>query len=181
MIISFRNINLSEIGVSDLESLRKLRNENRELLINNTEIDENNQKAWFHALDKEKNTYYTIKKDKVLLGFIFVKNLDENEMSFETGVLILNEFKGSSAVAIAAMILSFYYFFIKKYNLALANIHKDNHQALEFNKSLKFEVLGLDGDFYKLRCSNNEYLSLLDKLSLTNKFKREIKIILDEA
>ena len=178
MTISYRNITLSEIELEDIELLRNLRNENRDSLLNQTRIDKDEQLLWFKALDKEKNVFFKIMRKEVLVGFIFVKNIDAIQNSFETGVLILEEFKGSSAVSFSAIMLSFYFFYYKNFDYAFAYIHKENQDAIAFNKSLRFEILEQVEDFYKLCCSKEAYLSLLEKYHLTNKLKNEIKLVL---
>lgn len=179
MTISFRNITLKELVIDDLEFLRQLRNQNRAVLVDKVEIDKDNQGLWFAKLDKTENNYFKISHGEDLVGFIFAKNIDSALGSFETGVFVSNEFKGSAAVSLAALVLSFYYFNKLNFKRALAYVHMENHEALTFNKSLEFKMLSQAGDFYKLELLKESYVSFLTKYRLKEKFERELLIVLN--
>lgn len=176
-MLTFKNICLINLSINDIDSLRLLRNEYKNFLINKEEIDFESQKEWYNNINTKENIYFKILKNNEHVGFIFVKNINFNDKSFETGLFISKKFKKHSSIGIASLMLSYYFFVIKDFKKAIAFVHKNNDEAIAFNSGLMFEKIKLIDDFYEFHCKKESFLSFLEKLKLTESFRNNLKFL----
>lgn len=177
MIIAYRQLILQSIKEVDLENLRLARNSYRHFLIESEEIHAGGQKEWFTSFDRDKNSYYVIRSSEQTVGFIFVKNIARDKSSFETGVLAMPEFIGTSLLSLAALMLSHYMFYHQDFTQAIAWIHKDNQAAMAFSKSLGFRITKEYDNFNEFRSTKQDYTALMKQLKLFENMTAQLRVL----
>jgi len=99
------------------------------------------QKAWFRSVSNLNNLYFVIIYHGEKIGVINVKNIDWKNRNLESGIFIPDEKYWSTFVpSIASIILTDLFFRIFPWDHYHAHILKTNHRAIQYNKSLGYEL-----------------------------------------
>jgi len=177
MILQFLDLRLESIKKKDLEFLRILRNNNRKVLKDTREISFEEQINWFNNLDLQKRKYLLISRGGKKVGFIYAKIIKLGE-SLETGILIAEEYKSSSSVVLAALMMSYHFLINLKFDKLQALVHKENKEALLFNSQLGFIEASREKQFVFLQMDLENFkrknAKLLEKLDLEKNLRVQV-------
>jgi RimJ/RimL family protein N-acetyltransferase len=165
MKTSFRDISLSKLNHYELEDLRLLRNKYSHFLVYNQKITKESQISWFNNINSQE-IYCSVYKGSDLAGFVFAKGLDKINKSFETGILFHEKYQNTSLPPISCIMLSNIMFNVLQYSLAIAIVHKNNIEAINFNLKFGFEVVSNNKDFVFLNIKKNDFSSTKNKFIL---------------
>lgn len=170
MVINFLDIKLEEIAIEDIEQLRELRNKYKSLLLNKEYITKESQVIWFNNLNRDNSLYYKIVFEENICGFIFLKNIDKIEKSAETGILIKDNYLGTSYPYKAAMALSYYFFEHMKFEKMISIVKNDNEKAILFDSNLGYHKVEEFSGFSKYVCNREDFYTLPKNLKILKKY-----------
>ncbi|MBN2680967.1 MAG: GNAT family N-acetyltransferase [Bacteroidales bacterium] len=130
------------------------------------------QKDWFKSVNNIYNSYYVIEYERKLIGLINEKNIDFEKKTAEAGLLIgEKEYLNSPAPLLASLCLLEVGFNIAGGEKCFIKVHKDNKNAIEYNKSMGF-VLHSENK----TTGFNKYV--LDRQNYKQKAEKVIKAVL---
>jgi UDP-4-amino-4,6-dideoxy-N-acetyl-beta-L-altrosamine N-acetyltransferase len=176
MIIRGYGIELIRLKEDDIELVREKRNspEIQSAMEFRDHITSEMQKEWFHTIDNIHNHYYVIVSKGVKCGLINGSKIDwEKGLTMSGGIFIWNESALDEFTAVSASILLTRTSTLMGLHSTYAKILKTNTLAINYNKSLGYELLpGEEENFnqsYILTQSNFEkrtkrIRSFLDKI-----------------
>lgn len=170
MVINFLDIVLEEITIEDIEQLRELRNKYKSLLLNKEYITKESQLIWFSNLNHNNSLYYKIVFEGNICGFIFLKNIDKIEKSAETGILIKDEYLGTSYPYKAAMALSYYFFEHMKFEKMISIVKNDNEKAILFDSNLGYHKIDEFSGFSIYVCFFGDFYKISKNLNILRKY-----------
>lgn len=144
---------LEQLQQQDLEMVRRWRNADhvRHNMQYRDIISAQMQAQWFSRLDKKKNLYFIILKNKTKLGVVNLKDILFEKLEAEAGIFIGETEFLNSIVPVAATVLIMEYAFetlgLKKLK---AKIGATNHKAIRFNQDIGYtkNPLQRDAEFY---------------------------------
>ena len=161
MIIRHDQLSLQTITISDVELLRKWRNDKKvnKYLLNNDFITSENQLKWFQSLDPSTSIYFLIKENTIPIGLVYANNINKVGLSFE-GSIFIGEiaYYNSFAPIKAAILLSFFFFEYLHFNSAYSIVHEQNKSALELDARFGYKEIGRSNEFIKSKCMKEDYL-----------------------
>lgn len=142
MLIEGFGIKLHPLSNQYLDILRCWRNSDfvQAFMQQKVSITLEMQIEWFSSLDKEKNHYFIIEYEDVLVGCCNIKNIDDLGVG-EGGVFLCAEEFLNGMVASKAVFLMYDWAF--KNNIicsAKSEILLENKRAIRFNKMLGFSI-----------------------------------------
>ncbi len=140
MILLYKDLRLRSIQRSDLELLRKWRNDEKikQHMFFQDYITPEMQKIWFQNL-KEKELYFIIEYRNEEQGLVHLKQLDYIERTAEVGLFIYNEkYWGTVLPVYASFTILRYAFENINLNSLIAKVKEYNTTAKNYNKSLGF-------------------------------------------
>ena len=117
MKIEINDLILRKLEISDIELVRKFRNEKRisKHLIHQSYISKSKQMNWFKSIDWKISYYWMIVFDNKERGIIYINNYNSDKSSIETNIFIFQEEdKGNPEFIRSLWIISFLCF--KKFN-----------------------------------------------------------------
>ncbi|MCU8088320.1 GNAT family N-acetyltransferase [Shewanella sp. SM21] len=142
MLIQGFGIKLHALSHHHLDILRDWRNSDfvQAFMQQRVAITPESQQEWFKTLDKEKNHYFIIESNGVLVGCCNIKNIDEDGVG-EGGVfLCAAEFLNGMLASKAVFLMYDWAFKNKLIRSAKSEILLDNKRAIRFNKMLGFSI-----------------------------------------
>ena len=143
MRISKYGVSLIRLTEEDLELVRRWRNDDEIKKYMNFQeyITPEMHKKWFESIDNPENFYYIIvyKGDKI--GMVNDKNIDWKKKTAEGGLFIWDKRYVNSIVPmkISFLLLEIAYIMLG-WNKTYIKVRKDNHRAVEYNKTLGYEI-----------------------------------------
>jgi RimJ/RimL family protein N-acetyltransferase len=144
MIIKGFGISLHRLQHEDIELVRQKRNapnvsafmEYRE------EITPEMQEKWFQSINNEKNNYFIIDYRGERIGLIYAAEIDWQKMvTGNSGIFIWEEEFRKTSIPLAAALLLTETSFIFGFQQTFIKVLRNNFTAIEFNKSLGYELL----------------------------------------
>ena len=99
------------------------------------------QKEWFKSISNLSNFYFVIIYKDEKIGVINGKNIDWKNKTLESGILIPDEkWRNTFVPSIVSIMLTEMFFKIFGWDYCSAHILKTNLQAIQYNKSLGYEL-----------------------------------------
>ena len=174
MELHFLYYSIKKIQHSDLELLRKWRNEDvLEFMINKEYISTEMQLKWFESIDNIYNFFFIIMKGNEQIGLIDVKNIDWLSGNADTGIFIANPTYRESEVPIAATVLSAVFISkILKLKTIHGIVHSENKRAINFNLSTGFKITSEHDNLVEMSIENIE-----QSLTIINKLKNKLIVL----
>ena len=178
MIIKTNHFEFEKVNWKNLEELRLLRNTPviQNYLVNNGEVSEEQQIAWFKKEDTINNHYFIAKQNNSVIGYCLLRHIDYEVGLAEPGTFIATEDLFDSSMA-ALFMISFmdicrFLFGIKKFH---GNVLATNNRALT-----NYEWFGADKEINK---DKNE-ITLTETESQpyeqsTNKIRKALRTLYD--
>ncbi|MEO0038058.1 MAG: hypothetical protein RIQ59_1269 [Bacteroidota bacterium] len=141
MILNNYNITLETLSEDKLEILRLWRNNEyvSKYMEFKEEISKEQQINWFTNINQEKEHYFIISKDNVLIGLIHINKINTEERNGEVGLFIGNKNFTGTGITIGAS-LNLLDFAFEKLQLkeVFAKINNANNNAIKYNSFLGF-------------------------------------------
>lgn len=162
MIISQGNVVMRTIVAGDLELLRIWRNaENvNRYLKTRKPISPEEQNLWFESLNYNTSIFFMLLIANTPIGLIYAHNIDSGESSFEGSIFIGDDkFKNTIFPVQAAIMLTLTFFNEWHFKYAYSTVHKENLNALDFDRKLGYEEIDSNNAFIKSKCSKDVFLS----------------------
>ncbi|HLU86690.1 MAG TPA: GNAT family N-acetyltransferase [Taishania sp.] len=153
-------LELKPLSLETLELVRNWRND--ELVLQFMQfkhyISQEEQLNWFRTLNDA--YYFVIYEHETPLGLINIKKIDYEEFSGEAGLFIGNKtFKGTGVALGASVLLLDFAFDRLELRTVGATMHKQNKDAILYNKLLGFEYSkSVDDQFEFWSMSKEKYL-----------------------
>jgi len=170
----------------DIEKLRQWRNSEdiRNKMIYKKYITPEMQKEWFRTIEKSyHHSYYIINVKNKDIGLFNQKNFNIQGKITESGLFIVDpEYKTSYIPVIASLTMIQSSFFAMGETESFVRTIKTNHEALNYNYSLGYEIFKEEKDFYILRMTPESFLRKTKKLrkAIRNLYgKSYLEIILE--
>jgi RimJ/RimL family protein N-acetyltransferase len=141
MKITGLSLTLESLDKARLEMLRQWRNDAdvSRHLIRKTTISQTEQINWFNSIDPETNLYLIIVVSGQSVGLIALKDIDWENSSAETSILIGgNKAKAKPWPVLAAILLSEFGFKVLGLNRIVSHVFSQNGPAIKLNKTLGF-------------------------------------------
>ncbi len=142
MILTFKDVVLKRLELSDIEMLRNWRNdpEISERMFYNEFISESMQLKWFQSL-KSTDFYFIINYKNKAIGLINLSNENAALKEAESGLFIAEKKYWGGPVSIyASLALLRFAFEERNLNQVLAKVRKDNVVAIKYNEQLGFKL-----------------------------------------
>jgi len=136
-------ITLTLLTEQDLELVRNWRNSPQ--VVRNYEYREyittEMQSEWYKSIQNDGNIYLVVGYRMKKIGVINAKNIDWEKREFESGIFIPDPtYMNSYIPAILSVMMTDLFFKIFEWERIYAHILKTNPQAIQFNKSLGYEL-----------------------------------------
>jgi RimJ/RimL family protein N-acetyltransferase len=168
MIINKYNIKLTRLTIDDLELVRNMRNSEdiKRRMIFQKEITKEQQIDWFKNIDNFNNVYFLINTKGKKIGVINGKNADFVNKTSEGGIFIWDKnYLNSIIPSLCAIIMHDYNFHICEFNSTYVKVLKDNKTAINFNKSIGYEIIDENphGNFYLCELTRDKYIDQIEK------------------
>jgi RimJ/RimL family protein N-acetyltransferase len=136
-------VTIIRLKEEDIELVRQWRNSPQivERMEYREYISQEMQSAWFKSISNLKNLYFVIVYQGDKIGLINVKDIDWESRHLESGIFIPDEkFWGTFVPSIVSIMLTQMFFRIFGWDHFYAHILKDNFRAIQYNKSLGYEL-----------------------------------------
>lgn len=137
-------IKLIRLRKEHLELVRKWRNDAKvsQYMEYKEYITSEMQLNWFKSIDNIYNSYYIIEYKGEYIGLVNDKNINFEERSSEAGLFIWEKkYLNTYAPVLASLCMIEVGFHILQGEKSYIKVHKDNSNALAFNKKLGFEII----------------------------------------
>lgn len=137
-------ITLIRLKEEHLEIVRKWRNDQElnRFMDYRDYITSEMQKNWFQTINNINNSYYIIEYQDKYIGLINEKNIDFGNRTAEAGLLIgERECLNTPAPLLASLALLEVGFNILNGEKCFIKVHKNNRNAIEYNRSMGFVLL----------------------------------------
>ena len=182
MKIEINDLILRKLEISDIELVRKFRNEKRisKHLIHQSYISKSKQMNWFKSIDWKISYYWMIVFDNKERGIIYINNYNSDKASIETNIFIFQEEdKGNPEFIRSLWIISFLCF--KKFNFKIlqSKIQVENFPALEIDKFFGFKEVNNNKELIFLECSKNDFTKNSKKI-INLFFNKMSNVIIEE-
>lgn len=170
MIVRQYGVTYHRVREEHLELLRYWRNQ--EFIRNTMQfrdyITPAMQQKWFAKINNIYNYYFIIEADGKKIGLINCKDTEPDTRLAEGGIFIWEKaYWGTPVPALASLtILQAVFEIFQSGNASLATVACNNTQALRFNLTMGYEIIGKtpDGSCYKLMLTKERYLVHCKKL-----------------
>lgn len=166
-------VTIIRLREEDIELVRQWRNSPQvtERMEYREYITPEMQKTWFTSVSNLNNFYFVIQYQGEKIGVINVKDIDWNIRHLEAGIFIPDEkYWGTFVPSIVSIMLTQMFFRIFGWDHYYAHILKNNHRAIQYNKSLGYELC--EGQEEK-----ENQLYILNKETFEAKSKKLIKAL----
>jgi UDP-4-amino-4,6-dideoxy-N-acetyl-beta-L-altrosamine N-acetyltransferase len=169
MRISKYGVSLIRLTEEDLELVRHWRNadEIKKYMNFQEYITPEMQKKWFDSINNPENFYYIIEYKGDKIGLINDKNINWKEKTAEGGLFIWDKRYVNSVVPImiSFLVLEIAYFLLG-WNKTYIKVRKDNLRAIEYNKTLGYQVMSetVDEGFISMMLDKKNFCEKADKL-----------------
>lgn len=159
-------IQLAPLTEDDLELVRTWRNRDtiRSVMEYSDIISPEAQRIWFNKLDKATNAYFIIVYEGEKIGLTHLKDVHQD--GAEAGLFIADDrYLGTGVAYLASFALLAYAFEQLKLKCVTAKVNRLNEIALNYNRTLGFEVCDQAGESFVLMCvTPNEHLAAKARL-----------------
>lgn len=157
----FERIRLKPLEKEDIESLRLLRNQEKEYFATHQEITKENQEAWFESyLKKEDDIMFKIvKKDnpQEFIGAIALYDIDWKNKTSECGRTVVDKKKapekGIGMEATKAVCL--FGFEVLKLERIIGEVLKSNERIIKVDQRAGFYIIGEQEDMYNIEMTRD--------------------------
>jgi UDP-4-amino-4,6-dideoxy-N-acetyl-beta-L-altrosamine N-acetyltransferase len=142
MTISFFDIELHRLTVSDIEMVRQWRNDTKiaSHMFYRDHITAAMQKQWFDNLHPDKDFYFLIYFSGKPIGLIHLNKIDAATKTAESGLFIYDESCWGTHIPVQASLALLQFAFEEKgLTEVCARVKSDNHAAIRYNTFLGFE------------------------------------------
>jgi RimJ/RimL family protein N-acetyltransferase len=156
-MFEYRHIQLRPLCREDIESLRKLRNQNLKFFLNSNYITAEQQMGWFNRyLEKNDDLMFAVELRKnpgVFIGAISLYNVDHTLKEAECGRTVIDKDKApikgiGTETTVAVCQIGFLQLGLKKIT---GTILKSNPRILKVDTRAGFIVAGETEDCYKIK------------------------------
>ena len=169
MIVEQYGLKYTRVLSTDLELIRYWRNQ--DFIKNSMQfkgyITPQMQEKWFQSIDNKNNYYFIIHHQSKKIGLINCKESSISGVS-EGGIFIWEKaYWGTAIPAFASLsMLQAVFEVFKSGSISLATVAIENEKAISFNKMLGYKIIEttLDGKYYKLQLSIEDYFSKTKKI-----------------
>ncbi len=163
MIIRKYGIELRQLSLDSIELLRQWRNADRiRCFMEYKEVISGEQQlTWFNALDPKTDFYFIIHYNDQPIGMIHTSGINWSAKTANAGLFIYEEaFMGSSVPVFASLTMVDVFFEVLGLEKYYAKVSADNKVAMDYNKSLGFEVVegSAHNGFLKLELTKEGYV-----------------------
>lgn len=136
-------VTIERLKEQDIELVRQWRNSPQvaERMEYREFITPEMQKEWFKSISNLNNFYFVIIYQGEKIGVINVKEIDWKSRKLESGIFIPDEkYWGTFVPSIVSIMLTQMFFRIFGWDHYYAHILRDNHRAIQYNRSLGYEL-----------------------------------------
>lgn len=180
MKIEINDLILRKLEITDIELVRKFRNEERisKHLISQSYISKSEQINWFKSIDWKISYYWMIIFDNKERGIIYINNYNKDKKSIETNIFIFQEEdKGDPEFIRSLWIISYICFNNLDFKILQSKIQVENLPAIEIDKFFGFKVVNENKELIFLECSKIDFTKNSKKIiNLFFNKKRNVKI-----
>ena len=165
MTLKVFDITLTPLEHKDIEMVRAWRNsdEIRRYALNQEQITQEQQEAWFASLAKKEDEYFVIRVEEKPVGLIWFNKRDE---SIETGFYLYDASRQNSLTPYKIVTLFHDYLFNSKgFKMLTCKIQHDNQRAVRFNLSLGYKESTSHDEYKSYALSYEDYKRADAKIS----------------
>jgi UDP-4-amino-4,6-dideoxy-N-acetyl-beta-L-altrosamine N-acetyltransferase len=170
MIISKYGIRLTRLTETDLELVRKWRNDEEiKKFMNFREyITLEMQQKWYESINNQDNFYYVIEYLGDKIGIVNDKNIDWKEKSAEGGLFIWDKRYINSVIPLKiSMLMLELAYTLLGWNNTIVKVRKDNPRALKYNETLGYVICEEESeeDNYLLKLERSRFYEIFPKIN----------------